>query len=826
VLATILSLWVGAASSSSAAATNDENQLIQVLQSGTSLTEKDAVCARLKRIGTAKSIPALARLLADEQLSHSARYALESMPYPAAGRALIEALDQTTGPVKIGIISSLGYRRETKAVPALAKLLRPHEAGMPAQQSAAGDKSVVIAAATALGQIGGPRALGILQAATFKRPAATVSDAGDAKGEIQRAEVDALLRCANLLLSSGASTMARTVFEHLFQTEREDYVRQAAYRGLVLASGKHALPMMLEAIVGPPGPTQTAALQLVHEFKSAEATKAFVDALPKVSIPVQIALIGGLSQCDDPAAAPAIATFAGSSSPHVRLAALNALAALGDAATVPVLAEAAASRTGTEQAAARQSLVLLRRGDITGALLSQLKAGQPPVQVESARALGERGDPGAIPNLLQSARGGTDSARKAAFQALALLTDQPQAGALVELVVGANNATARAEAVDALNAAFQRIKAKRGQLDAGLYLSALASSPTEAKAALLSISSSLAEPQVRAALRAAVGDPNPVVRTAAIRALCDTIDPELLPDVLRVARTDTDETLRALAIGGCRRLTSLEDGSKLSTKERLDVLQQMHHLRLNAEQKRVVLAGLAEIPELDALKLVEPWLEDGAVRNEAAQAAIKIAPGLAETEIATGVLNKALAASSDPDTRKSAEAALKQVEARADYITAWQVAGPYRQAGKDYAALFDIPFPPEGTNVQAASWKNLPAGSDPKRPWLMDLLKPLGGEQCVAYALTWVHSEQEQPARLEIGADDGVKVWLNQELVHANNVARALQPGSDKVNVTLKAGWNPLLLKITQLNQGWEFCARFVRPDGSHLEGLRFEARH
>jgi hypothetical protein len=97
----------------------------------------------------------------------------------------------------------------------------------------------------------------------------------------------------------------------LYQTEQEDYVRQAAYRGLVLASGKHALPMLLEAIVGPPGPTQTAALQLVHEFKSAEATKGFIEVLPKVGIPVQIALIGGLSQCDDPAAAPAIAAFAG-----------------------------------------------------------------------------------------------------------------------------------------------------------------------------------------------------------------------------------------------------------------------------------------------------------------------------------------------------------------------------------------------------------------------------------------------------------------------------------------------------------------------------------
>jgi hypothetical protein len=70
-----------------------------------------------------------------------------------------------------------------------------------------------------------------------------------------------------------------------------------------------------------------------------------------------------------------------------------------------------------------------------------------------------------------------------------------------------------------------------------------------------------------------------------------------------------------------------------------------------------------------------------------------------------------------------------------------------------------------------------------------------------------------------------VKVWLNSTVVHANNTFRGIQPGTDKVNVTLKAGWNPLLLKVTQLNQGWAFCARFRKPDGNHLDGLRFSAR-
>ncbi len=64
------------------------------------------------------------------------------------------------------------------------------------------------------------------------------------------------------------------------------------------------------------------------------------------------------------------------------------------------------------------------------------------------------------------------------------------------------------------------------------------------------------------------------------------------------------------------------------------------------------------------------------------------------------------------------------------------------QEGKDYKALFDIAFPPETVNAQGIKWKAMPPGPDAKRPWVMDLLKALGGEQCVAYARTWVYSDQ------------------------------------------------------------------------------------
>ena len=798
-------LLPGRAFSAQATGTNEEQTLIGVLQSNQSPREKDAACAQLKRIGTAASVPALAALLADEQLSHSARYALESMPTAKAGQALADALGKTSRLAQVGIIMSLGFRHETPAVPALAKLLTDHDA------------RVAAAAATALGQIGGSKALKALQAAT----------ATAAAGPVHDALVDGCLRCANQLLASGSHGKALAVFQQLYDTEKKDSVRTAAFRGMIQSSGSGAVRLMITAIMGKDGASQIAALQLVREVPGSHATETFAAMVRKVDPPVQAALIEGLTQRGDILAVPAMLAMVTSPSPEVRVAAINALGILGDATTIPILGVAAASASGAEQAAARLALLDLRRGNPTETLLRLLPDAKPEVQAEFARALGGRGDKTAVPKLVELARGGSGSASKAALQALVLLVDDSQLGLMVQFVVEAKTETARADAAEALNSACRQIQTRRGKANIQPVVDGLATGSTEARIALLPVCSGLIDPGIRTALRAAVAAQDPQVRAAAIRALCDTSDPALLPDVVKIACGAPEENFRTLAIRACVRLTTQEETITLSAKDQIEPLKTILATTLSADQKRLVLAGLAEIPDVQTLNLAEPMLDEAAIQLEAAKAVTKIASALpyAQSQPAAAALKKVLAATTDADAHKMAEAALKSIESGSDYITAWQMAGPYMQSGKEYNDLFDIAFPPEVANARGVKWQAMPLGPDPKRPWVMDLLKAYGGEQRVAYTRTWVHSDLQQPARLELGTDDGVKVWLNRKVVHANNTFRGLTPGEDKVNVTLNAGWNPLVLKVTQLNQGWAFCARFRKPDGSYLDGLQFAAQ-
>lgn len=781
-----------------------EQQLIAVLTSGAPPNEKDAACQKLKLIGSSRCVPAVAALLKDEKLSHTARYVLESMPLAEAGAALIAALNQTSGQIQLGIICSLGSRAEARAVPALARLAKGQ------------DREVSVAAAEALGHIETAEALKALQSLASK-----------SEGRVHTAAVDGMLRCANTLVRSGRSSKAYSVYEKIYSSEKSDGFRLAAYRGMIRSASTSAgLHLTTRAIANGPSPAQLAALQMAREIQARGATESLAGLLPQVDPPVQLALVEALAQRGDAAATPQLSEFVPRALPEVRVATLRALGNLGNATVVPLLAQFAASGTPEEQAAARLALVNLRRGNVAEAMVSQLALSSPGVQGELARALGERGDRSALPRLLELAQKGPEGSRQAAIKALGLLAEQTEVTALVQLVLGANDPRTRSQAAESLNQALQGLAAKRGAVNAKALVEGARTGPAAARIALFPICSGLINPDVRLALRAGIEDRDPQVAAAASRALCETIDPELVEDVLTLARTAKDEKIRSLAVAGGVRLLTQEETVKFSRGQRVASLRVLLGVATRPEDKRLVIAGLGEMPDLDALRAMEPLLEDNNLKSEAALASSRIAVGLpgAQAREAMALLQKALGNAGDDPARKALETALKQMQTVADYVTDWMAAGPFRQEGKDYAALFDIVFPPETDNPKGVEWKPLPAGADPKRPYVMDLFKLFGGQQCVAYARTWVHCDKDVPVLLELGSDDGIKVWLNDKQVYALNTARALQPGTDKVTLNLHSGWNMLLFKVTQNNLGWEFCARLLNPDGSHLDGLQVEA--
>lgn len=124
------------------ASAEKEKELLAVLRSDAPAAEKALACKNLAIHGSNESVAELAKLLPDSQLSSWARIALEAIPGPSADEALRNAAAALSGRLQVGMINSLGVRRDAGATELLAEKLRDS------------DGDVASAAAVALGRIG------------------------------------------------------------------------------------------------------------------------------------------------------------------------------------------------------------------------------------------------------------------------------------------------------------------------------------------------------------------------------------------------------------------------------------------------------------------------------------------------------------------------------------------------------------------------------------------------------------------------------------------------------------------------------------------------
>jgi len=158
-----------------------------------------------------------------------------------------------------------------------------------------------------------------------------------------------------------------------------------------------------------------------------------------------------------------------------------------------------------------------------------------------------------------------------------------------------------------------------------------------------------------------------------------------------------------------------------------------------------------------------------------------------------------------------------QLEPYRDFIDEWMVIGPWDNPD---GQGFSIPYPPEetidfgaeyeGKDGLTVTWQKAEAGEDGVVD-LAALLEP--DEHGVAYAYVNVVAPEEMDTTLYLGSDDGVRAWLNGEMVVDHLVQRGIAPDQETAEVKLQPGNNSLLLKIEQGTGAWSFCARFWDPD-------------
>ena len=192
-----------------------EKSLVDALASGISRSAQDYVCRKLRVVGTARSVEALAALLADEDTSHIARYALERIPNEKATEAMRDALPKVSKKLKPGIIGSLGVRRDKKSIMVFSKLL--------------GDSDVQVAKAAA-------QSLGLIGTSAAARELSKFAKKASANMKLPVA--DASLVCAEQLLVDGEKSEAVALYNEFKGDDKPSHIKAAAMKGILTAATK------------------------------------------------------------------------------------------------------------------------------------------------------------------------------------------------------------------------------------------------------------------------------------------------------------------------------------------------------------------------------------------------------------------------------------------------------------------------------------------------------------------------------------------------------------------------------------------------------------
>lgn len=581
---------------------SDEPKLIAALKDPSApLKDRIDACRQLAIMGSRDSIAPLAALLTDERLSHMARYALQTNPDPAADDVLRDALGKVKGRLLVGVIHSVGYRRDAKAVAPLVGLLGNS------------DLLVAGAAARALGDIGTMEAVQALQKGLPKAPA-----------ECRLDFYEGLLRCAESLAANDQRQEAVAIYTQLYQADAPPQVRGGALRAAILTGGRNRQKLLQEHLGNEDYVLFSAAVEASHEMRRPRTTTILTDVLKGLSADRQIVVMHALGVRGEKGAVPALLETAGSGDLRVRVVALQVATELGDAAAVPVLVRLL-DDGNHEVAKAAQECLATFPGQAADAVVMKMFADtNRDKQRVALELMGRRRMTGGIPALIEAAGDADLGTRTAVIRMIGELGGFDQLPVLLSMLQKAGQSQELTAIEQAITAICLKTPDQRTQADR-LLISHLDKGASVQKASLVRVLGAVGGPEALQAVSASARGDDATVRSAAVRALGTWRTVDAAPTLIAMAKETDNLTERTLLLRG---YLSLAGRGDVPIADRIAMCRQAADMVTRDEEKRLLLGTLSGIDSPEAVELIAPYLDDAATRQEAALAVVTVSERL------------------------------------------------------------------------------------------------------------------------------------------------------------------------------------------------------
>jgi hypothetical protein len=95
-------------------------------------------------------------------------------------------------------------------------------------------------------------------------------------------------------------------------------------------------------------------------------------------------------------------------------------------------------------------------------------------------------------------------------------------------------------------------------------------------------------------------------------------------------------------------------------------------------------------------------------------------------------------------------------------------------------------------------------------------------ENVTAYALIHVRAPAATEAKLLLGRDDGIKIWVNETMIHKASANPGLTVDKETATIKLEEGWNRILVKCNNGTGAWGFAFRIADASKKAIPGLEY----
>ena len=579
-----------------------EADLIQLLRSDAPAAAKAPACKQLAIYGSEAAVPELAKLLADEQLASWSRIALEAIPGSAADEALRGAIPSLKGKLLVGVINSIGVRRDGAAVEVLTGRLQDQ------------DVETASAAAAALGHIGNTAAVKALrQALADGRAPASAPVA------VRAAIAEGCVLCAERLLAAGSRDEAVAVYDQVRQAEVPKQNVLEATRGAILARQSDGIPLLIEQLKSPDKSFFQIGLSTARELPDVAVSPALAAELVGASPERAALLLHVLADRGDKTVLPAVLQTVLSGPTEVRIAALGVLPRLGDETLVEPLLQMAAGQDAELALAAKSAVAGLPGDKIDADLKLRLASAQDVASPVLIEIVGLRRIE-STPELIKLSGHSDAAVRRAALAALGATIGLKDLSVLISEVTEPQHPDDAQAAQQALLAAC--IRMPEGDACAEQLAVAMSSAPAPTKGTLLEIVGAMGGVRSLEIMSAAGKGGDPQLQEIVIRVLGRSLNLDAAPVLLDLAKTAPGASYQVNALRGYIRFARQ---FVKADAQRVEMCQQAWAIAQRMEEKKLVLEVLGRTQSMAALRMAVAATETPELKEDGARAALAIA---------------------------------------------------------------------------------------------------------------------------------------------------------------------------------------------------------